>query len=48
VDIFSRSDFAAKVRSIQMEPSLNNRTEAARFFTEEAQLWGREAKIPMQ
>ncbi len=51
VDIFSRAEFAAKVRSIQMEPSLKDRTEAARFFAEEAQLWGRvirEANIPMQ
>jgi tripartite-type tricarboxylate transporter receptor subunit TctC len=51
VDIFSRVDFAAKVRSIQMEPSRKSRSEAAKFFAEEAQLWGRvirEAKIPMQ
>ena len=51
VEILGRPDFAAKVRGIQMEPTTKTRAEAAKFFAEEAQLWGKvikAANIPMQ
>src|SRR5260221_3717056 len=42
---------AEKVRGIQMEPVTKSRAEAAQFFLEETQLWGkviRQANIPLQ
>jgi tripartite-type tricarboxylate transporter receptor subunit TctC len=51
VEILARPDVAEKTRGIQMEPVTKTRTEAAQFFIEEAQLWGkviRQANIPLQ
>ena len=51
VDILARPDTAEKVRGIQMEPVTKSRVEAAQFFLEETQLWGkviRQANIPPQ
>ena len=51
VDILARPDTAEKVRGIQMEPVTKSRVEAAQFFLEETQLWGkviRQANIPLQ
>jgi hypothetical protein len=39
------------VRAIQMEPATKSRTEAASFFAEETELWGKvikQANIPPQ
>ena len=51
VEILARPDVAEKTRGIQMEPVTKSRMEAAQFFVEEAQLWGkviRRANIPLQ
>src|SRR5215468_8909036 len=51
IEIFARPDVAEKTRGIQMEPVTKSRREAAQFFVEEAQLWGkviRQADIPLQ
>ena len=51
VDILARPDAAEKVRGIQMEPMTKSRAQAAQFFVEETQLWGKvikQANIPMQ
>src|SRR5262245_14112481 len=51
VDVLARSDVAEKVRAIQMDPVTKSRAEAAQFFLEEAELWGKvikEANIPLQ
>jgi len=49
VDILARPDAAEKVRGIQMEPMTKSRAQAAQFFVEETQLWGKvikQANIP--
>jgi len=51
VEILSRPDVAERSRGIQMEPAAKSRAEAAKFFAEEAALWGkviRQANIPPQ
>jgi len=51
VDILARPDAAEKVRGIQMEPMTKSRAQAAQFFVEETQLWGKvikQANIPLQ
>jgi len=51
VEILARPDVGEKTRGIQMEPVTKSREEAAQFFVEEAQLWGkviRQANIPLQ
>jgi tripartite-type tricarboxylate transporter receptor subunit TctC len=51
VEILGRPDFVDKARAIQMEPAAKSRAEAAKFFAEEAALWGKvikAANIPMQ
>jgi tripartite-type tricarboxylate transporter receptor subunit TctC len=51
VEILSHADVAEKVRGIQMEPVTRTRAQAAKFFAEETELWGKvikEANIPMQ
>jgi tripartite-type tricarboxylate transporter receptor subunit TctC len=51
VDILGRPDFIEKARGIQMEPVTKSRPEAAKFFAEETELWGkviRQAGIPPQ
>jgi tripartite-type tricarboxylate transporter receptor subunit TctC len=51
VEILGRPDFVEKARAIQMEPATRSRAEAAKFFAEEAVLWGKvitAANIPMQ
>src|ERR1700730_5339069 len=51
VEILARPDVAEKTRGIQMEPVTKSRTEAAQFFVEETELWGkviRQANIPLQ
>jgi len=51
VEILSRADFVEKARGIQMEPVTKGRAEAAKFFAEETELWGkviRQANIPPQ
>jgi tripartite-type tricarboxylate transporter receptor subunit TctC len=51
VDILARTEVAEKVRGIQMEPITKSRAEAAQFFLEETQLWGKvikQANIPLQ
>ena len=50
-EILSRPDFVEKARGIQMEPASKSRAEAAKFFAEEAELWGKvikAANIPPQ
>jgi tripartite-type tricarboxylate transporter receptor subunit TctC len=50
-EILARPDVIEKVRGIQMEPVAKGRAEAATFFAEETQLWGRVVKaanIPLQ
>lgn len=49
--ILARKEVAERVRGIQMEATTKTRTEAAAFFAEETQLWGRvikQAKIQPQ
>jgi len=51
VKILARPEVVEKTRGIQMEPVTKSRGEAAQFFVEEAQLWGkviRQANIPLQ
>jgi tripartite-type tricarboxylate transporter receptor subunit TctC len=51
VDILGRPDFIEKARGIQMEPVTKSRPEAAKFFAEETELWGKvikQAGIPPQ
>jgi tripartite-type tricarboxylate transporter receptor subunit TctC len=51
VEILARPEVAEKVRGIQMEPVTRTRAQAATFFAEETELWGkviRQANIPMQ
>jgi tripartite-type tricarboxylate transporter receptor subunit TctC len=40
-EVLHRSDVAGRLRQIQMEPVGSTRAEAARFFAEEADLWGK-------
>jgi len=50
-EILGRPDFVEKARAIQMEPATKSRTEAAKFFAEETELWGKvikAANIPPQ
>jgi tripartite-type tricarboxylate transporter receptor subunit TctC len=50
-EILGRPDFVEKARAIQMEPATKSRAEAARFFAEETELWGKvikAANIPPQ
>jgi tripartite-type tricarboxylate transporter receptor subunit TctC len=51
VEILSHAEVAERVRGIQMEPVTRTRAQAATFFAEETELWGKvikEANIPMQ
>ncbi len=51
VEILSHPEVAEKVRGIQMDPVTRTRAEAAKFFAEETELWGKvikQANIPMQ
>jgi len=51
VEILGRPEVAEKVRGIQMDPVKKSRTEAASFFAEEIELWGKvikQANIPPQ
>jgi len=51
VEILGRQDIIDRVRAIQMEPAKSTRAEAAKFFAEETELWGKvikEANIPLQ
>jgi tripartite-type tricarboxylate transporter receptor subunit TctC len=50
-EILGRADVAERVRAIQMEPVTRTTAESAKFFAEEAELWGKvikQANIPMQ
>ena len=44
VEILGRPDFVEKVRGNQMEPATKSRAEAAKFFAEETELWGKVIK----
>ncbi len=51
VEILGGADFVEKARGIQMEPVTKSRAEAAKFFAEETELWGKvikQANIPPQ
>jgi tripartite-type tricarboxylate transporter receptor subunit TctC len=51
VEILGRPDVVEKARGIQMEPAARGRADAARFFAEETELWGKVIKaadIPLQ
>ncbi len=51
VEILGRPDVNEKVHGIQMEPVTKTRAQAAEFFAEETQLWGKvikQASIPLQ
>jgi tripartite-type tricarboxylate transporter receptor subunit TctC len=51
VEILSRPEVVEKARGIQMEPVAKTRAEAAKFFAEETELWGKVIKtadIPLQ
>jgi tripartite-type tricarboxylate transporter receptor subunit TctC len=51
VEILGRPDVADKVRGIQMDPVTKSRAEAASFFADETELWGKvikQANIPPQ
>ena len=51
VEILGRPDVAEKVRGIQMDPVTKSRAEAASFFADETELWGKvikQANIPPQ
>jgi tripartite-type tricarboxylate transporter receptor subunit TctC len=51
VELLGQPDVVEKVRGIQMDPVTKTRTEAAKFFGEEVQLWGKvikQANIPLQ
>ena len=43
-EILGRPDFVEKARAIQMEPATKSRAEAAKFFAEESELWGKVIK----
>jgi tripartite-type tricarboxylate transporter receptor subunit TctC len=43
-EILARKEVAERVRGIQMEPAVQGRAEAAKFFAEETQLWGKVIK----
>jgi tripartite-type tricarboxylate transporter receptor subunit TctC len=43
-EILARPDVAERVRKIQMSPVTRGRAEAARFFADETQLWGKVIK----
>jgi tripartite-type tricarboxylate transporter receptor subunit TctC len=50
-EILGRPDFVEKARAFQMEPATKSRAEAAKFFAEETELWGKvikAANIPPQ
>jgi tripartite-type tricarboxylate transporter receptor subunit TctC len=50
-EILARPDIIERVRAIQMEPATPTRAEAAKFFTEESELWGKvikQANLPLQ
>jgi tripartite-type tricarboxylate transporter receptor subunit TctC len=50
-EVLHRPDVAGRLRKIQMEPVGSTRAEAARFFAEEAELWGKvikDAKITIE
>jgi len=50
-EILVRPDNIERVRAIQMEPVTVTRAEAASFFAEETELWGkviRQANVPPQ
>ncbi len=51
VEILGRADVTERVRAIQMEPVTRTPAESAKFFAEEAELWGKvikQANIPLQ
>jgi tripartite-type tricarboxylate transporter receptor subunit TctC len=51
VEVLARADVAEKARGIQMEPVTKSRAEAAQFFVDETELWGKvikQANIPLQ
>ena len=51
VEILGRQDIIERVRAIQMEPVTSTRADAAKFFAEETELWGKvikAANIPLQ
>lgn len=51
VEILARPEVAEKVRGIQMDPVTKSRAEAASFFADETELWGKvikQADIPPQ
>jgi tripartite-type tricarboxylate transporter receptor subunit TctC len=51
VEILGRPDVVERVRAIQMEPARKTPAEAAQFFADEAELWGKvikQANIPLQ
>jgi tripartite-type tricarboxylate transporter receptor subunit TctC len=51
IAILGRPDFAERLRAFQMEPTTKARAEAANFFAEETELWGKvikRANIPPQ
>jgi tripartite-type tricarboxylate transporter receptor subunit TctC len=51
VAILSRKEVADKVHSIQMDAATKSRSETAKFFADEAELWGKvikSANIPLQ
>jgi len=50
-EILARPDIIERVRAIQMEPATPTRAEAAKFFAEESELWGKvikQANLPLQ
>jgi tripartite-type tricarboxylate transporter receptor subunit TctC len=50
-EILARKEVAERVRGIQMDPVTQGRAEAAKFFADETQLWGKvikQAKITPQ
>jgi tripartite-type tricarboxylate transporter receptor subunit TctC len=50
-EILARPDIIERVRAIQMEPVTPTRAEAAKFFAEESELWGKvikQANLPLQ
>ena len=51
VELLARPDIVERVRAIQMEAVTRTSAESARFFAEEAELWGKvikQANIPLQ
>ena len=50
-EILARPDIVERVRAFQMEPAPATRSETARFFAEESELWGKvisQANLPPQ